>query len=116
MVVPDDARELESDRLRWLAEQERRTPLPGQERRRTDRWPAADRPGDGEPAPRLPPVLRRLLLTRRWYRYGLSGPLVVVVLVMVAGVASLAVFLAPRLPPGPPARALASPADRKSVV
>ena len=47
----------------------------------------------------------RVLRTRRWQRYGLSGPLVAGVLVLVALVGSLMVLLGPR----PPARLAAAP-------
>lgn len=75
-IVPDDARELEADRLAWLREERQRA------RRR--RW-------------------ERVFLTRLWGRYGLAGPFVVLVLVMVAAVGSLATLLAPR-PTTPPPR------------
>jgi hypothetical protein len=77
LLVPDDARDLEPDRLAWLALE--RT------RRRRAR-------------------LRRLVLTRRWERFGLSGPVVVLCLLVTAGVGALAVVFVPRpatAPPGP---------------
>lgn len=40
-------------------------------------------------------LLSRMLLTRRWYRYGLSGPLVVAVLLVVAVGGAMLSFLAP---------------------
>jgi hypothetical protein len=83
-VVPDDARELEADRLAWLREQRRAELSRGWGR-----------------------LWRRVLLTRRWERYGLSGPLVVAVLVVVAAVGSLVVVLGPRTAQRPPAAPLA---------
>jgi hypothetical protein len=71
IVVPDDARELQGD-LRALR-RERRASVRGHR-------------------------LGRLLLTRRWQRYGTSGPIVVVVLVLVAAFASLMVLFQPRRP------------------
>jgi hypothetical protein len=71
IVVPDDARELTAD-LRAL-QRERRV-----ESRRSR--------------------YRRLLFTRRWQRYGFSGPIVVGVLVLVAGFASLMLLFQPRRP------------------
>jgi hypothetical protein len=71
IVIPDDARELVAD-LRAL-ERERRVEA------RHSR-------------------LRRVLLTRRWQRYGVSGPLVVGVLVLVAAFASLMLLFQPRRP------------------
>ena len=136
VLVPDDARELDHDRELWLLEQAGATSVPAAhdhppydhrpddhpsgdhpsgDHRSARRWPGPYAGGDGTGDPRglggpaLPPLLRRVFLTRRWQRYGLSGPLVALVLVLVAGVASLAVFLAPRLSPPPPARPLASP-------
>ena len=73
MQVPDDASELEPDRRAWLAEE--------RGRRRRAR-------------------ARRLVLTRRWERFGLSGPLVVVCLLATALVGALAVVVTPR-PRGP---------------
>jgi len=70
-VVPDDARELTAE-LRAL-QRERRV-----ESRRSR--------------------YRRLLFTRRWQRYGFSGPIVVGVLVLVAGFASLMLLFQPRRP------------------
>ncbi len=67
--MPDDASALEADRQAWLAEERTR-----RRRART----------------------RRLLLTRRWDRFGLSGPLVVLCLLLTAAVGSLAVVFVPR--------------------
>lgn len=53
--------------------------------------------------------LGRLLLTRRWHRYGLSGPLVLAVLVVVGGFGALMTLLRPNFPDRPAARPLASP-------
>jgi hypothetical protein len=75
LVVPDDARELHGD-LRALRRERRASA-------RRDR-------------------LSRLLLTRRWQRYGVSGPIVVMVLVLVAAFASLMVLFQPRRPASRP--------------
>jgi hypothetical protein len=79
--VPDDARELDPDVAAYYREQRR-------EHRR-------HRAG-------------RLLFTRRWVRYGLSGPLVVVILMGVAAVGSLATVLRPQIESGPRPRPLAN--------
>ncbi len=50
-------------------------------------------------------LLSRLFLTRRWYRYGLSGPIVVAVLLVVGFGGALLSFLAPS-----PGQRLRSPA------
>jgi hypothetical protein len=50
---------------------------------------------------------RHLLFTRRWRRYGLSGPLVVLILVLVSLIGSMMAFLAPQVSPRPPRRPLA---------
>lgn len=76
--APDDARELAADVAAYHRE------LGHQHRRqRWQQW------------------WQRRLFTRRWERYGLSGPLVALVLLVVACVGSLLVVLAPR-PPRPP--------------
>jgi hypothetical protein len=75
IVVPDDARALQGD-VRALRRERRASA-------RHDR-------------------LGRLLLTRRWHRYGMSGPIVVVVLVLVAAFASLMVLFQPRRPANRP--------------
>lgn len=69
VVVPDDASALESDRQAWLAEE--RT------RRRRAR-------------------LRRMIFTRRWDRFGLSGPLVVIALLVTSIFGGVAVWLFPQ--------------------
>jgi hypothetical protein len=79
--IPDDASELEPDRLAWLAEQRAL-------RRRT--------------------LLRRIFLTRRWERFGLSGPLVVACLLATSVVAALTVVFTPRADPPPAAAPLAA--------
>lgn len=71
IVVPDDARELDAD-LRALRREQR-------VETRQSRY-------------------RRALLTRRWQRYGFSGPLIVGVLVLVTGFASLMLLFQPRRP------------------
>ncbi len=76
--VPDDAAALDADRADWLREERVRL------RRRTG-W-------------------RRLVWTRRWQRFGLSGPLVVLCLLATSVVGALAVVLVPR-PATPPPRA-----------
>jgi hypothetical protein len=98
-LVPDDARALDADReayLRELAE------LQG-----------AARPEDPQPA-MTPPrsLLARVGRTRRWQAYGLSGPLVTAVLLVVALVGSLMTVLAPRNAPAPAARPLAATGTR----
>lgn len=75
IVVPDDARELAAD-LRAL-----------QRERRADARQVR---------------FGRLLFTRRWQRYGLSGPIVVAVLVLVTGFASLMLLFQPRRPAARP--------------
>lgn len=82
LTVPDDARDLQRD-VRALA-RERRV-----QRRRAR--------------------LRGLLLTRRWDRFGLSGPLVVAVLLVVAAYAALPVLLRPATDSRRQAEPLASP-------
>lgn len=82
LQVPDDARELAAD-LRALQRERRQAA-----RRRR---------------------LARLLLTRRWRRFGLSGPLLVAVLLVVALYGLLLTALHPRGPVTPAARPLASP-------
>lgn len=88
MRVPDDASALEADRQAWVDEQ--------RARRRRHR-------------------LRRLVLTRRWERFGLSGPLVVIALVLTAGVGALASVFVPRPRTPPPAAAPLAPAARVEV-
>lgn len=81
-VVPDDPRELELDVRAWRRERA-----------------AAARRGR----------IDRLLRTRRWRRYGLSGPLVAGVLILVAVFGS---FLALLVPGGGRDRAARRPLDR----
>lgn len=69
LVVPDDASSLEADRLAWLAEQR------SLRRRRR---------------------LRRLVFTRQWEHFGMSGPIVVGCLLLTALVGTLAVVFVPR--------------------
>jgi hypothetical protein len=94
ITIPDDASELESERLRYLDEQAR-----GVGRSEPD-WSLR------EPTPQLP----RLFGTRRWRRYGLSGPLVVAVLVVVALAGSLMTVLRPAVGDIPRPLPLAEPA------
>ena len=77
VVVPDDIRELDHEVAAYHREQRRAA-------RRTR--------------------IHRLLLTRRWAKYGLSGPIVVIVLVLVAFVGSL-MALFPPAPPKPAPKA-----------
>jgi hypothetical protein len=72
VAIPDDARELDEDVRSYRREQGSR---------------------------RLRPRLLRVLFTRRWNAYGLSGPLVVAILLVVALVGTLAALLTPRDPP-----------------
>lgn len=88
MTVPDDARTLEADRAVWVAEERRR-----RRRRR----------------------LRRLVLTRRWERFGFSGPILTLCLLLTAGVGSLAVVLVPRPRTPPPAAAPLAAVPRVAV-
>jgi len=66
-------------------------------------------------APRRP-RLQRMLETRRWQRYGLSGPLILVVLLVVLFFASLVFLLVPVGPRSPEPRPLAHPAHFPGVV
>jgi hypothetical protein len=80
--IPDDARELDADRRAWLRERRARA---------------------------VRAAVRRGLFTRRWHRYGLSGPLVVAVLTVVGILGGLAVVFvphgSPRTAPAPLAAA-----------
>lgn len=87
-VVPDDISELDSE-----AEQIRREMA----------------------APRRP-LLQRVFETRRWQQYGLSGPLILVVLLVVLFFASLVFLLVPVTPHSPEAAPLAHPAVGPGVV
>lgn len=69
VLVPDDASSLEPDRLAWLAEQR------AVRRRRR---------------------LRRLIFTRRHERFGISGPIVAICLLLTALVGGIAVAAIPR--------------------
>jgi hypothetical protein len=82
-VVPDDASELEPDRQAWLSEQ------------RTLRRRAR---------------ARRLIFTRRWERFGLSGPIVVLCLLVTGAVGALAIVFIPRPAPFPIAQPLSTAA------
>jgi hypothetical protein len=82
IVVPDDARDLAPDLAALRAERAARRPRA--------RW-------------------ERLLLTRRWQRHGLSGPLVVLALAAVATIGSLVVVVLPDQSRIPTPRPLASP-------
>jgi hypothetical protein len=77
--IPDDASELEPDRRAWLAEQR---------------------------ALRRRALLRRLLLTRHWEHFGLSGPLALACLAFTIAVAALVVAV---VPPSTPHRPTAAP-------
>jgi hypothetical protein len=84
--IPDDASELDEEVRRYRLEQTGR----GGTRNRA----------------------LRLLFTRRWNTYGLSGPLVVAILLVVALVGALASLLTPR---DPPARAPSPLSTRASA-
>ncbi len=75
IVIPDDLRELDAD-VRALHRERR-----------------AQARGAG---------LRRLFLTRRWREYGISGPIVIGVLLVVAGMASLMLMFPARRPTAGP--------------
>lgn len=95
LTIPDDAAALEADRQAFLDEQAR-----GIGREQGPDWSVR------EPAPGLP----RIFQTRRWQRYGLSGPLVVAVLVAVAVVGSLMTVLRPDVNSTPTPLPLSEPA------
>jgi len=82
LVVPDDPRDLEADAEALRAERS---------------------------TPSSPPAWQRVLMTRRWRRSGLSGPVVVLALFVVAAFASLVVAVLPSVPRPVPAAPLASP-------
>lgn len=88
MRVPDDASALEADRAAWVAE---------------------------ERALRRRRRLRRLIWTRRWERFGLSGPLVVIALLLTGAVGALAVVFVPRPATPPPKAAPAARVPRIAV-
>lgn len=92
--IPDDASALESDRLRYLDEQAR-----GVGRADGPDWSVR------EPGPGLPTWFQ----TRRWHKYGLSGPLVIAVLLAVAIVGSLMTVLRPDVSSAPTALPLSEP-------
>jgi hypothetical protein len=69
VAVPDDASSLEPDRQAWLSEIR-------QQRRKAR--------------------MRRMIFTRRWDRFGLSGPLVIIALLITSVFGGLAVYLLPR--------------------
>jgi hypothetical protein len=93
--IPDDAAELEADRQAYLDEQAR-----GVGREEGPDWALR------EPTPSLP----RLFQTRRWKRYGLSGPLVIAVLLAVTVVGSLMTVLRPDVSAVPTPLPLSEPA------
>jgi hypothetical protein len=82
IVIPDDIRELEPDIRLYYREVSHR---------------------------RYKELLRRVFLTRRWERFGLSGPVVVCVLCIVALFGSLASVLVPRSTERPERTPLAAP-------
>jgi hypothetical protein len=75
IVIPDDLRELDAE-VRALHRERR-----------------AQARGAG---------LRRLFLTRRWRQYGISGPIVIGILLVVAGMASLMLMFPTRRPVAKP--------------
>ena len=83
VVVPDDIRELDHEVAAYHRERRRSA-------RRTR--------------------IHRLFLTRRWARYGLSGPIVVIVLILVAFVGSLMALFPPEPPRPLPKQPLATSA------
>lgn len=95
--VPDDASALDADRLRYLDEKAR-----GVNADDGPDWSIR------EPAPTLPSFMR----TARFERFGLSGPLVVTVLVVVGIVGSLMTTMRPQMgdAPGPLPLAIGSSA------
>ncbi len=62
------------------------------------------------------PRLQRMFETRRWQQYGLSGPLILVVLLVVLFFASLVFLLVPVAPRSPEPQPLAHPAVEPGVV
>ncbi|MEP6697485.1 MAG: hypothetical protein ABJA34_11500 [Pseudonocardiales bacterium] len=66
-------------------------------------------------APRRP-ILQRVFETRRWQQYGLSGPLILVVLLVVLFFASLVFLLVPVAPRSPQSRPLAHPSAAVGAV
>jgi len=92
VIVPDDASALEPDRQAWLAEQRE-----ARRRRRRHRW-------------------RRLVLTRRWDRFGLSGPIVAICLAVTTAVGALVVAFVPRPSTPPPAATALADVPFVSVV
>jgi hypothetical protein len=96
VVIPDDAAALESDRQAYLDEQAR-----GIGRAQGPDWSMRE--------PALP-ALPRMFQTRRWQRYGLSGPLVIAVLLAVAVVGSLMTVLRPEVSTAPTPLPLSEPA------
>jgi hypothetical protein len=90
--VPDDARELARDVEAW---------------RREQRWLRRRR------------WLERILLTRRWQEHGISGPLIVAILVAVASLGATISLLTPRelrTPAPPVALTLAAPTAAPGTV
>jgi hypothetical protein len=86
--IPEDARELDLDLQAWRREE--------RARHRREHW-------------------ERLFATRRWRRFGLSGPLVVAVLLVFASVGALMTALLPGHAAQPPARPLATPAASPGI-
>jgi hypothetical protein len=85
--IPDDARELDADLRSYLLE----------ERQRLREQRARSRRG----------LWSRVLWTRRWQRFGLSGPLLTLCLLVVAGLGSLMAVFGPRPSPFPQPQPLA---------
>ncbi len=89
VVIPDDIAELEPDVRTYYRELVRR--------QHSD-------------------AMRRVFLTRRWERFGLSGPIVVAILCVVALFGSLASIVVPRAPYRPVAEPLAENGTRVGEV
>ncbi len=107
VVVPDDASALEGDRLAWLAE------VRAAQEGRPGRTGTSGRTGaTAVPVPVPRTGWRRLVLTRRWDRFGLSGPVVALCLLATGLVAALAVVLVPGRAGLPEAAPLAAAAAR----
>jgi hypothetical protein len=111
-LIPDDASALEPDRLAWLAEQGALPPLSSPTSPVSPAtssvspaipqpsWQQQSRQQSRQQPPR-PGLAHRMIFTRRWRRFGLSGPIVILCLLAAGLVGVVAVTLITR--PGPPA-------------